>query len=233
MEEKKLLRAAAYVRVSTAMDTQDGSYEVQSDYYENLIKNDSSLELVGIYGDRKSGREMKKRPGLQKLLKDCRSGLVDVIFCKSISRFSRNMRECTDTVRRLKKHGVSVKFERDGIDTGTMQGEFIFSIMAAIAAEESSSISQNLKGARSRALQRGVLWFTPRYGYKQGENHSWVICEQEAAHVKRIFRLAAQGESYEDILWEMNALEEKENTGRTWTQSTIRNLLKSEVYIGD
>ena len=62
MDETKLLRAAAYVRVSTTMDMQDGSHEVQSDYFENLMKNDPTLKLVGVYGDRKSGREMKKRP---------------------------------------------------------------------------------------------------------------------------------------------------------------------------
>lgn len=226
-------RAAVYVRVSTAMDMQDGSYEVQSEYFENLIKNDPTLEFVGVYGDHKSGRNMRKRPELQRLLKDCKAGLVDVIYCKSISRFSRNMRECIDTVRKLKKHGVSVRFERDGVDTGTMQGEFIFSIMAAIAAEESNSISQNLRGARNKAVQRGVLWFPPRYGYKRGENYSWVICDQEAAHVKRIFRLAAHGTTYADILCEMNALEEKEGTGLKWSQHMIRELLRSEVYIGD
>lgn len=226
-------RAAVYVRVSTTMDMQDGSYEVQSEYFENLIKNDPTLEFVGVYGDHKSGRNMRKRPELQRLLKDCKAGLVDVIYCKSISRFSRNMRECIDTVRKLKKHGVSVRFERDGVDTGTMQGEFIFSIMAAIAAEESNSISQNLRGARNKAVQRGVLWFPPRYGYKRGENYSWVICDQEAAHVKRIFRLAAHGTTYADILCEMNALEEKEGTGLKWSQHMIRELLRSEVYIGD
>ena len=233
MDENKLLRAAAYVRVSTEMDTQDGSFEVQKDYYEHLITSNPTLEFVGIYGDHKSGRNMKKRPELQRLLKDCKAGLVDVIFCKSISRFSRNMRECIDTVRKLRKQGVSVRFERDGVDTGTMQGEFIFSIMAAIAAEESNSISQNLKGARNKALQQGVLWFPPRYGYRKGENYSWAICEQEAAHVKRVFMLAAQGTTYKNILREMNVLEEKEGTGVKWSQHMVRELLRSEVYIGD
>lgn len=233
MDEPKLLRAAAYVRVSTEMDTQDGSYEVQKEYYEHFITSDPTLEFVGIYGDHKSGRDMKKRPELQRLINDCKAGLVDVIFCKSISRFSRNMRECIDTVRKLRKHGVSVRFERDGIDTGTMQGEFIFSIMAAIAAEESNSISQNLKGARTRALQRGEIWSTPRYGYKKGENHSWVICEQEAEHVRRIFRLAAQGAPYVTIMRELNALEEQKGTGRKWSHSMIKGVLKSETYIGD
>lgn len=233
MDETKLLRAAAYVRVSTTMDTQDGSYEAQKEYYEHLITSDPTLKFAGIYGDHKSGRDMKKRPELQRLLKDCKAGLVDVIFCKSISRFSRNMRECIDTVRKLRKQGVSVRFERDGVDTGTMQGEFIFSIMAAIAAEESNSISQNLKGARNKALQRGEIWSTPRYGYKKGENHSWVVCEQEADHVRRIFSLAAQGTPYVDILHTLNTLEEQEGTGRKWSHAMLKGVLRSEAYIGD
>ena len=226
-------RAAAYVRVSTTMDTQDGSYEAQAEYYENLISNNPDLILVGIYGDRKSGRNMKKRPELQRLIRDCKAGLIDVIYCKSISRFSRNMRECIDTVRKLKRYGVSVIFERDGVDTGTMQGEFIFSIMAAIAAEESNSIAENLKGARAKALQSGVLWFTPRYGYRSGENYDWVIYEPEAAHVRKIFFLAAKGTRYMDIVSDMNAFEEAEGTDRRWSHAMIKNVLKSENYIGD
>ena len=226
-------RAAAYVRVSTTMDTQDGSYEAQAEYYENLISNTPDLILVGIYGDRKSGRNMKKRPELQRLIRDCKAGLIDVIYCKSISRFSRNMRECIDTVRKLKRYGVSVIFERDGVDTGTMQGEFIFSIMAAIAAEESNSIAENLKGARAKALQLGVLWFAPRYGYRSGDNYDWVIYEPEAAHVRKIFFLAAKGTRYMDIVSDMNALEEAEGTDRRWSHAMIKNVLKSENYIGD
>ena len=228
-----LKRAAAYVRVSTEMDTQDGSYEVQKDYYVNLITSDPSLEFAGVYGDRRSGRHMKDRPELQRLLKDCKGGRVDVIYCKSISRFARNMRECVDTVRKLKKQGVSCRFEKEGLDTATMQGEFIFSIMAALAAEESNSIAQNLKGARNKALQRGELWFRPRYGYMNGEGHEWIINEQEATHVQRIFRLAAMGTPYPDILRELNTLEQQEETGRKWTHSMLTHLLKSEAYIGD
>ena len=59
MEEKKL-RTAAYCRVSTQSDTQDGSFEVQCEYYEKLIKRDPNMEFVGVYGDHgKSGRSMR------------------------------------------------------------------------------------------------------------------------------------------------------------------------------
>ena len=48
---------AAYCRVSTNKDIQDGSFEVQRDYFRNLINSDPRLRLVDIYGDQgKSGR---------------------------------------------------------------------------------------------------------------------------------------------------------------------------------
>ena len=68
--EKK--RTAAYCRVSTTSDTQDGSFEVQCEYYEKRIKEDPGMELVGVYGDHgKSGRSMRGRKELNRLIKDC------------------------------------------------------------------------------------------------------------------------------------------------------------------
>ena len=68
MEDKKL-RTAAYCRVSTASDTQDGSFEVQCAYYEKLIKDDPNMEFVGVYGDHgKSGRSMRGRKELNRLI---------------------------------------------------------------------------------------------------------------------------------------------------------------------
>ena len=54
---------AAYCRVSTTKDIQDGSFETQCSYYEQLINNDSTMRLVDIYGDNGcSGRSINARP---------------------------------------------------------------------------------------------------------------------------------------------------------------------------
>ncbi len=48
-------RAAAYCRVSSDSDAQDGSFESQVEYYRNKLS--ASYELVDVYGDHgKSGR---------------------------------------------------------------------------------------------------------------------------------------------------------------------------------
>ena len=136
MAEDKRIPTAAYCRVSTKRDTQDGSYEVQRAYYEKLISEDPTLELVGIYGDHgKSGRYMRGRAELNRLIKDCEAGKVKLILTKSISRFARNMMECVETIRHLRELGVTIRFEKENIDTDTMGGELMLGILATIAQE--------------------------------------------------------------------------------------------------
>ena len=74
--EQKKKRAAAYCRVSTKQDLQDGSFDMQCTYFQRKIQEDPDLELAGIYGDHgKSGRAVKGRKELDRLLKDCKAGL--------------------------------------------------------------------------------------------------------------------------------------------------------------
>ena len=75
MSEFKKMRAAGYARVSTEEEIQEGSYDLQVQYFRDMIMEDPNLELVGVYGDFGiSGREAEKRPGLQQMLKDCDDG---------------------------------------------------------------------------------------------------------------------------------------------------------------
>lgn len=226
---------AAYCRVSTKSDLQDGSFEVQCAYYEKLITESPDMELVGIYGDHgKSGRSMENRDELQQLLDDCRAGKVKLILCKSISRFARNMLECVDTIRKLRDMGVVVRFEREGISTDNMGGELMLGILATIAQEESNSISQNMNWSRQKHVERGEPWDVPRYGYvSEGKEHRWVIVPHEKEVVQKAFFMAGICYTTPEIMAEMNRMEEEAGTGKVWNRTPIRNLLTSEVYLGN
>ncbi len=235
MTEMNRIPTAAYCRVSTKRDTQDGSYEVQRTYYEKLIEEDPKLELVGIYGDHgKSGRYMSGRTELKRLIKDCEAGKVKLILTKSISRFARNMMECVDTIRHLKEIGVTIRFERENIDTDKMGGELMLGILATIAQEESNSISTNMSWSRRKHLEKGQPWNVPRYGYVSvGKEHKWEIVPKEAQVARKAFYMAGMCYKYPEILAEMNRMEEANGTGRIWKQGPLGNLLRSENYIGD
>ena len=234
MENKKI-RAGAYCRVRTASDTQDGSFEVQCEYYERLINSDPEMEFVGVYGDHgKSGRKMYNREELNRMIKDCEDGKIDLILTKSISRFARNMADCVETVRHLKELGVRVLFEKENLDTDTMTGELILGILATIAQEESISLSQNQAWSRMKHLERGETWSPPRYGYtSDGKNHGWVIVPNQAEVVRMAFYMAAMCHTYSEIRDEMNRMEREEGSEKVWTNPTVALLLRSENYVGD
>ena len=113
----KQKRAAAYCRVSTGMECQEGSYEIQKSYFTELLSNNPDEELVKVYADEGSGRSTQGRPEFRQMIQDCMDGKIDIIYTKSISRFSRNMLDCVTVVRRLKELGIPVIFEKEGINT--------------------------------------------------------------------------------------------------------------------
>ena len=122
------LRVAAYARVSSSSDAQLNSFAAQNHYYTELISN---WQLVDIYADEGiTGTSIEKRDDFKRMLRDCERGLIDRILVKSISRFARNTTECLETVRSLKARGISVYFEKEGIDTGKGSGEMLTTIIA-------------------------------------------------------------------------------------------------------
>ena len=235
MAKKKKLRTAAYCRVSSTSDLQDGSFEFQREYFRKLISENSELEFVGIYGDcGRSGRSMEGRPELTRLLRDCSGGKIDLIATKSVSRFARNMRECVETVRRLSELGVGIVFEREGLDSRTMQGELVLGLLAAIAQEESASLSRNMRWSRWKNLERGRPWEPARYGYRAvGSERRWEIVPREAAIVRRAFFMAGTRRVYPEICAELTRMERESGSARVWNRTPVRNMLRSRVYIGD
>ena len=226
---EQALKTAAYCRVSTLKEEQEGSYEIQETYYRNLIQSSPDMEFAGIYGDRgRSGMFADKRPGLQKLLEDCRAGKVEQILTKSISRFARNMGECAEMIRELRGIGVNLFFEEQNLDTKDPKGDLVLNIFAAIAQEESRSISEHVKKAHEQYVLEGRPYVRISFGYQNGGNHKWVINEEEATMVRTAFQMADEGRNYEEIRKALNAM-----GGGKWSQRRLKYMLTNEVYKGD
>ena len=117
-------RAVAYVRVSTKNKAQLHSYEFQYEYWKESISNNTKYEFKGMYADYGiSGKLLLKRPQLLQLMEDAKNNKFDVVFTKSVSRFSRNTMELLDMVRTLREYGIRVFFEKENIDTSNLSSE--------------------------------------------------------------------------------------------------------------
>ena len=94
------LRVAAYTRVSSDSEDQLNSFAAQNRYYTELISSKAEWRMVDIYADEGiTGTSVTKRDDFQRMMADCRRGLIDQILVKSISRFARNTFQSTHPLR--------------------------------------------------------------------------------------------------------------------------------------
>nr|WP_325303044.1 recombinase family protein [uncultured Oscillibacter sp.] len=89
------------------------------------------------------------------MLSNCRKGRINKVLVKSLSRFSRNTKDCLASLRELMSLGVTVQFEKENIDTETLTTEFLVSVFGALAQQESVSISENGRQGFRRRMELG------------------------------------------------------------------------------
>lgn len=103
------IRVTAYCRVSTTLEEQQGSYDLQKKYYETFINNNPAWEPVGVYGDEgKSGTSLKGRTGFLEMMDDVRAGKIDYIITKATSRFGRNNADFIAILNELDSYDLKV-----------------------------------------------------------------------------------------------------------------------------
>lgn len=237
-EKKKsdrLIRLAAYCRVSSNSIDQLHSFAAQIRHYKEYERLHPEYTLVDIYADEGlTGTDMKIRTEQQRLFSDCKKGLIDRIIVKSVSRFARNTEELLIALRMLKEIGVSVYFEEQDIDTDKMNMEMIVTFPGMGAQQESEAISGNLRWSYRKRMESGEYnCNTPAYGYEH-VNGQLVVKETEAEVIRRIFNLYLQGNGIQTIA---NILNDEKIPRRyaqeKWCSSTIRYIINNERYMGD
>ena len=257
-------KVAAYIRVSTDMSDQENSYETQEKYFHRLLEQNAEWVSAGVYSDYGiSGTSHEKRTGFKRILRHCREGKIDRIICKSISRFARNTKDFMEALNVLNASDVTILFEKEGLDTADPTSNFILTTLAAIAQEESRSVSSNIRWGNEKRFPRGDVPNYDVYGYRftkekitteSGYCYRAVeIVPEEAEVVRWVFEQVAEGTSYKDIARDLNGRhiprkasaytrKRMENSAKGqlngdidegWTSSQISNMVRNERYTGD
>ena len=230
-------RVAAYARVSMDTERLMHSISAQISYYSELIQKNPEWEYVGVYADFGiSGTRIEKRTEFSRMLRDCEDGKIDIILCKSISRFARNTVDLLNTVRRLKAIGIEVRFEKEQINSMSGEGELMLSILASFAQEESRSISENCKWGIRKRFKSGEIGAANKHllGYRYDEEkRQYVIIPEEAEIVRKMFALYLDGVSLKDICAELNGAGYRTINGCLFQEASLHKMIKNEVYAGD
>ena len=230
------LRVAAYCRVSSDSKDQLHSYAAQIRNYTEEIAQHDGWELVDVYADEGlTGTRMDKREDFNRMMADCRKGKIDRILVKSVSRFARNTKDCLSALRELSSMGVTVRFEKENIDTKTLTTELMVSVSGSLAQQESISISANQRMSYQRRMEKGeFITCNAPYGYRLVDKKNLEIEPSEAQVVKWIFDAYLKGRSAKWISEQLTS-RKIPSQGRTeqWAENSILYLLANEKYIGD
>lgn len=226
-----------YARVSTDNVQQTSSYELQKKYYEDFVVHHPNWTLVKIYADEGiSGTSLAHRDEFNSMIADCRSGKIDMIITKSVSRFARNVVDCISMVRMLAElpSPVGVFFESECIFSLKDDSQMALSFQATMAQEESHIRSRSMETSLRMRLDGGLPLTPKLLGYSHDADGNLVINPDEAPTVKLIFYMYLYGYSTSDIAAALTELGRKTYLGNVkWTSNSIVQVLRNERHCGD
>ncbi len=234
--ELRHLRVAAYCRVSTELEEQTSSIELQEHYYIQLISENPNWENAGIFSERATGLNLKERTEFHRMLSKCRKKKVDLILTKSISRFGRNTLDMLQSLQELRSLGVDVYFEQENMHLNHQCLQMLLSAYCAFAQAESENMRRNIKWGIKRGFESGTSGYAEFvcFGYKRGNNGKLIIDEADARIVRKIFMLRVGRHSLGSIADWLFENQIPSPTGKIrWSRETIRKLLQNEKYAGD
>ena len=233
--EIRKLRVAAYCRVSTELEQQQSSYDIQIEYYTRHIMQNPNWIFAGVFADDgRSATNTFRRDDFNQLMDQCLKGKVDMVITKSISRFARNTVDCISWVRKLREKNVAVYFEKENLNTLDDSTEMILTILSSQAQEESRAISTNVKWGYARKFEKGESTRQRSYGFRKAPTGEMCIVEEEAAVIRNMARWFLDGDSLERIKHRLEEAGIETTTGKkTWSTGTIYNILINEKIMGD
>jgi len=257
-----LWKAALYIRLSRddGDKMESNSITSQREILKEWLKLHPDIALYDFYiDDGWSGTDFN-RPGFQRMMDDIYAGNVNCVIVKDLSRFCRNASEggryLDDVFVRLRIRFIALN---NGLDTfsGNMNAATqLISVGVTNVINESvaATTSVNVRGTLNMNRKQGkFIGSFASYGYlKDPDDHHKLIVDEETAPVVRmIFDKFIAGTSIIGIAKELNAMgipnpsaykKQKgynyrhpsgAQTDGLWPDSSVRRILKNEMYIGN
>ncbi len=249
--DDRILRVAAYCRVSTDDIDQVISIELQKNNYRDMIKANPKWKYAGTYvDDGFSGTNTDHRPAFKLMMKDAMAGKIDMIITKSVSRFARNLLDCIGWVRKLKEHDppIPVFFEQEHLNTLDSTSNIILFVLAMVAEEESHMKSEAMLLSLEWRFSRGRFITPALLGYDrievpdgQGTHKKvLVINEDEAQTVRLMYYMLLNGTDVAEIASTLTELGRETGQRKVngkpntqWSEYGVVSVLRNERYCGD
>ena len=256
-KEAAALPTAIYARLSvenSGKDDDGNSLQNQIAVCEDYLDGCPHLRLTEVYSDNGKTGTVFDRPAWNHLMDDVRTGKIQCIVVRDLSRFGRDYVETGSYLEKifpaLGTRFISVKENFDNFTCGNSMESLSVSLQNLVNAMYSRDISKKVSTAlraqmetgrfRNRNLPYGYLW--------NGDRTAYVVDEEAAAVVRQIFEWKLREVSVYTIVERLKTggIESPERhkrragsrngdniQGEGWCPSTIRGILQNRAYIGE
>jgi len=242
------IRVAKYKRTSSKRQEQDETIKTQdlalTDFLDRNFGQGNYIVIADYEDDGYTGTNTE-RPALQRMLKDAKTDLWDILVTYDPSRLSRDFTEGLNIVEELMSCGKKILY-KDG-SSPNHQPRIMNRVMAAVHDDERErTVNKFLDGKKKRASQKRIMNSTAAYGYTlipmigypgraDYVDTQIVINPVEAEVVKLIFHLVGNERfSARQVIRKLLELgiKPKKSARGVWASSSIYNMIKNEAYIG-
>jgi len=192
----------------------------------------NGYHIIAEYIDRAiSGTDADNRPEFQRMIADSAKRQSQGILVYQLDRFARNRYDSATYKSKLKKNGVRLLSARENISDDA-SGVLMESVLEGMAEYFSAELSQKVK--RGMSLTAEKCEFTGSFvplGYKVVDK-KFVISEDEAPIIKRMFEMYLAGKTMVDIIRYLDENGVKTRQGNSYHKDTIRRILTNRKYLG-
>ncbi|MBP0725573.1 recombinase family protein [Bacillus sp. RG28] len=207
-----------------------------------IAKNESH-NIIEIFEEVTTGENIIERPMMQQLLRNVESGKVDAVLVIDIDRLGRgDMLDSGLIDRSFRESDTLIITQTEVFDPSEESWELIFGVKSLLSRQELKAITRRMQNGRVDSIKEGKhIGKKPPFGYIRTNELKLVKDPETYWVVERIFEMMVNGFGRVRIAKELEKLginppdpnQPKRKVSTGWRPSTISEILKNEVYIGN
>lgn len=227
-------KVAIYIRVSTAMQIDKDSLQVQKRELTAYSEMVLGIKDYVIFEDPGYSAKNTDRPDYQRMMERLRTGEFSHLLVWKIDRISRNLLDFAQMYAELKHLGIAFVSKNEQFDTSSAIGEAMLKIILVFAELERNMTSERVTAVMLSRANNGQ-WNGGRvpYGYAwDKETKEFSLIETEAKIVRTIYDMYEEYQSLAYICRWLNENNYPTKNGKEWSITTIHKILTNPFYNG-
>jgi site-specific DNA recombinase len=225
-----------YVRVSQVAGRAGDSFispELQEERCRAQLLADG-LEAGEVFTDLDVSGGKASRPAFDKAKTRIESGESGGLVVYKLSRFGRKVRNVLKDIQWIEDQDAVFVCVDPKIDTASASGRFMLTVFAALDELELDNATSAWGDARQLAIARGAFTAETPWGYVRDDN---AVLAPDAAlvyYVRELFKRRANGATISELSrWLKDELVRSPSGGSSWSHSTLAQLLRNRIYVGE